>query len=202
MFLLTQSTSQLTEICFWGSEGCAAGFGAPEAQAADQDVGRCVLETSEFTGGCILQCLRCMCSCVPAVAVPWVTPRFNAQAWLAAGNMMLFDAEGKIKRYETPEQILEEFYDLRLDFYHKRKAALLKVRRQLRHMQGLRTCTKADPMWLTRCLTGLHQPAEEFAKYKGPVPRMAAPEQRNWNMPALAQMPCVLSKFFRAWSLS
>ena len=42
--------------------------------------------------------------------------------------MMLFDAEGKIKRYETPEQILEEFYDLRLAFYHKRKAALLKAR--------------------------------------------------------------------------
>jgi DNA gyrase/topoisomerase IV subunit A len=41
--------------------------------------------------------------------------------------MMLFDAEGKIKRYETPEQILEEFYELRLDYYHRRKAALLKV---------------------------------------------------------------------------
>jgi hypothetical protein len=46
---------------------------------------------------------------------------------LPAGNMMLFDAEGKIRRYETPEQIVQEFFDLRLSFYAKRKAALLKV---------------------------------------------------------------------------
>ena len=41
--------------------------------------------------------------------------------------MMLFDADGKIRRYETPEQIVQEFFDLRLSFYAKRKAALLKV---------------------------------------------------------------------------
>lgn len=40
---------------------------------------------------------------------------------------MLFDADGKIKRYEAPEQILQDFFDLRLSFYAKRKAALLKV---------------------------------------------------------------------------
>lgn len=40
---------------------------------------------------------------------------------------MLFDAGGKIRRYETPEQIVQEFFDLRLSFYAKRKAALLKV---------------------------------------------------------------------------
>lgn len=44
-----------------------------------------------------------------------------------AGNMMLFDAEGKIRRYETPEQIVQDFFDLRLGFYAKRKAALLKA---------------------------------------------------------------------------
>jgi hypothetical protein len=41
--------------------------------------------------------------------------------------MMLFDAEGKIKRYESPEQILQEFFDLRLQFYEKRRVALLQV---------------------------------------------------------------------------
>lgn len=45
---------------------------------------------------------------------------------------MLFDAEGKIRRYETPEQIVQEFFDLRLQFYAKRKAALLKVGNILR----------------------------------------------------------------------
>lgn len=43
--------------------------------------------------------------------------------------MMLFDAEGKIRRYETPEQIVQEFFDLRLTYYAKRKAALLKASR-------------------------------------------------------------------------
>jgi len=46
-----------------------------------------------------------------------------------AGNMMLFDAEGKIKRYDSPEQILTEFFDLRLQYYEKRRVALLQVRR-------------------------------------------------------------------------
>ena len=40
---------------------------------------------------------------------------------------MLFDSEGGIKKYNTPEDILREFYDLRLGFYSRRKAALLKV---------------------------------------------------------------------------
>jgi DNA topoisomerase-2 len=41
--------------------------------------------------------------------------------------MMLFDAEGKIKRYESPEHILKEFFDLRLQFYENRRVCLLKV---------------------------------------------------------------------------
>ena len=46
--------------------------------------------------------------------------------------MMLFDAEGKIRRYESPEAILEEFAAMRLQFYHKRKLSLLAVRALLR----------------------------------------------------------------------
>lgn len=42
--------------------------------------------------------------------------------------MMLFDSEGKIRRYESPEAILEEFAILRLEYYHKRKLSLLAVR--------------------------------------------------------------------------
>jgi hypothetical protein len=53
------------------------------------------------------------------------------------GNMMLFDAEGKIRRYETPEQIVQEFFDLRLSFYAKRKAALLKASNHLCYASGI-----------------------------------------------------------------
>eukprot|EP00967_Tisochrysis_lutea_P113961 scaffold181272_cov17-Tisochrysis_lutea.AAC.1 len=43
-------------------------------------------------------------------------------------NMMLFDKDGLIKHYATPEQVLEEFYELRLHYYELRRQALLKVR--------------------------------------------------------------------------
>jgi DNA topoisomerase-2 len=39
--------------------------------------------------------------------------------------MMLFDAEGRIKRYDTPEEVLLEFFDLRLQYYELRRVALL-----------------------------------------------------------------------------
>lgn len=35
--------------------------------------------------------------------------------------MVCFDPAGKIKKYTTPEQILDDFYDIRLEHYHKRK---------------------------------------------------------------------------------
>ena len=34
---------------------------------------------------------------------------------------MLFDHAGCIRRYDTPEEILREFFDLRLDYYRRRK---------------------------------------------------------------------------------
>lgn len=42
---------------------------------------------------------------------------------------MLFDADGKIKRYESPEEILMEFFDLRLQYYERRRVSLLQARR-------------------------------------------------------------------------
>ncbi|XP_058099969.1 DNA topoisomerase 2-like [Magnolia sinica] len=36
-----------------------------------------------------------------------------------------FDVRGVIKKYDSPEQILEEFFHLRLEFYVKRKKVML-----------------------------------------------------------------------------
>lgn len=49
---------------------------------------------------------------------PWV---------LWAGNMVLFDQHGKIRRYETPEDILQEFFTLRMEHYSMRRLNLTKV---------------------------------------------------------------------------
>lgn len=47
-----------------------------------------------------------------------------------AGNMVLFDSRGVIKRYETAEEILKEFYELRIEYYAKRRLCLIQVRVQ------------------------------------------------------------------------
>jgi len=39
----------------------------------------------------------------------------------ATSNMVLFDGEGRVTKYMTPEEILWDFAAVRMDFYHKRK---------------------------------------------------------------------------------
>merc|ERR1719262_33123 len=49
----------------------------------------------------------------------------------STSNMVFFDEHGKIKRYETEREILEEFAKLRLEFYKRRKAYLVsKLKRE------------------------------------------------------------------------
>ncbi|CAL5434010.1 unnamed protein product [Camellia sinensis] len=47
--------------------------------------------------------------------------KFKLTTTISTSNMHLFDPKGVIKKYETPEQILEEFFHVRLEFYEKRK---------------------------------------------------------------------------------
>ncbi|XP_078179281.1 DNA topoisomerase 2-like isoform X6 [Carex rostrata] len=51
--------------------------------------------------------------------------KFKLTTTIATTNMHLIDSKGVIKKYDTPEQILEEFFHKRLDFYAKRKGVLL-----------------------------------------------------------------------------
>ncbi|KAJ8520376.1 hypothetical protein ONZ45_g2836 [Pleurotus djamor] len=46
---------------------------------------------------------------------------FKLTTKINTSNMMCFDFEGKIKKYDSPEEILEEFYPMRLAYYQKRK---------------------------------------------------------------------------------
>ncbi|KAJ7542297.1 hypothetical protein O6H91_10G100200 [Diphasiastrum complanatum] len=56
-----------------------------------------------------------------------LTKRFKLTTSLSTSNMHLFDEKGVIKKYDTPEQILEEFYHIRLELYVKRKAIQLET---------------------------------------------------------------------------
>ena len=54
-------------------------------------------------------------------------PKAVSAACGCTGNMMLFDQHGKIKRYESPEAILVEFFQLRMDYYARRRALLIQA---------------------------------------------------------------------------
>ncbi|KAM0750402.1 type II DNA topoisomerase [Meredithblackwellia eburnea MCA 4105] len=50
---------------------------------------------------------------------------FKLTSKLGTGNMVCFTPAGKIKRYANTEEIMEDFYDVRLEHYHKRKEYLV-----------------------------------------------------------------------------
>ncbi|KAI9145964.1 DNA topoisomerase [Paraphysoderma sedebokerense] len=50
--------------------------------------------------------------------------KFKLSTTMTTSNMVCFDEEGRIKKYNAPEEILQDFYDLRLKYYQKRKTFL------------------------------------------------------------------------------
>jgi len=46
---------------------------------------------------------------------------------LSVGNMVLFDPDGRIKRYASADAILRDFFGLRLRFYARRREALIRA---------------------------------------------------------------------------
>ena len=50
---------------------------------------------------------------------------FKLTTKVNTSNMVCFDFDGKIKKYNTPEEIIEDFYPKRLAFYQKRKVRVL-----------------------------------------------------------------------------
>ncbi|KAI4988049.1 hypothetical protein ZWY2020_029679 [Hordeum vulgare] len=52
--------------------------------------------------------------------------KFNLKTTIGTSNMHLSDSDGKIQKYDTPEDILQEFFKLRLEYYSRRKAVMLK----------------------------------------------------------------------------
>jgi len=52
---------------------------------------------------------------------------FKLTSKLTTTNMIAFDFDGKIKKYESPEAILEEFYGVRMTYYQKRKVYIARL---------------------------------------------------------------------------
>jgi len=56
-----------------------------------------------------------------------LTEFFKLTGKVNTSNMMCFDVEGRIKKYNSPEEIIEEFYPVRLAYYQKRKVTVTKT---------------------------------------------------------------------------
>ena len=52
---------------------------------------------------------------------------FNLESSISITNMVLFDPEGKLRKYNTVEEIISSFYDLRLKYYQIRKDYMISV---------------------------------------------------------------------------
>lgn len=52
--------------------------------------------------------------------------KFKLTTTIGTTNMRLFDLDGKIRKYDTPEDILKEFFKLRLQFYGRREVVMLQ----------------------------------------------------------------------------
>ena len=48
---------------------------------------------------------------------------FKLTSSLATSNMMCFDSNNKLAKYDSPEDILKEFYQIRLNFYVERRVS-------------------------------------------------------------------------------
>lgn len=60
---------------------------------------------------------------------------FKMSTTMATTNLVAFDAQGRIHKYASPLDIMEEFYHVRLRFYQKRKQHLLnEMRRELERL--------------------------------------------------------------------
>ncbi|KAG0365746.1 DNA topoisomerase [Gamsiella multidivaricata] len=53
--------------------------------------------------------------------------KFKLVGSVSTSNMVCFDPQGRIKKYSSAEEIVQEFYDLRLEYYRKRKEYLVDV---------------------------------------------------------------------------
>ncbi|CAM1294747.1 TOP2B (predicted), partial [Pycnogonum litorale] len=49
---------------------------------------------------------------------------FKLQSPMSTTSMVLFDSDGCLKKYESVNDILRDFFNLRLEYYHKRKSYL------------------------------------------------------------------------------
>ena len=68
-----------------------------------------------------------------------IEKKFKLTSTISANNMVLFDAQSRLKKYANECEILQEYFPVRFELYAKRKAHQLSVmRKDLRLMENKR----------------------------------------------------------------
>ena len=73
---------------------------------------------------------------------------FKLQTKMSTSNMMLFDINGQITKYDSPEHIMKDFFTVRLQYYEKRRVNLLaRAQNQLLRISNKvrYTCRRPPP---------------------------------------------------------
>lgn len=62
---------------------------------------------------------------------------FKLSTTIQLSNMVLFDPQGKLKKYATVGEIIQDFYDVRIKYYDLRKQFMLsKIQREVEILQN------------------------------------------------------------------
>ena len=80
--------------------------------------------------------------------------KFKLSKSIATSNLVAFDAESRITKYATVEDIMKEFYGIRIKFYEKRKVRILvlsgKISLTRYRLGNYRRCTESLRNTLTK----------------------------------------------------
>lgn len=85
--------------------------------------------------------------------------KFKLLAPMSTSNMVAFDPEGRLRRYSTAEDILKEFYYVRLDYYVKRKDNMSQQMRN--HLERLTSRARFIKMIIDRELVISNRPKRD-----------------------------------------
>lgn len=61
---------------------------------------------------------------------------YQLEEYINIGNMYLHDVHGNLKKYDTPMDIINEFYSIRLNYYDKRKIYILaELQKEIKNLE-------------------------------------------------------------------
>eukprot|EP00698_Gefionella_okellyi_P000094 TRINITY_DN1007_c0_g1_i3.p1 TRINITY_DN1007_c0_g1~~TRINITY_DN1007_c0_g1_i3.p1 ORF type:complete len:1456 (-),score=395.08 TRINITY_DN1007_c0_g1_i3:700-4800(-) len=122
-----------------------------------------------------------------------VEKTFKLKSSVSTGNMVLFEPNGRIRKYASTSEIIDEFYDIRMQHYHDRKKFQVeKATEELRRLENkvrfVTMVVKGELVIVKKRKVDLLEELErlkfaKFAKKAGPIPSAPASEDGEDEVP-------------------